>query len=322
MIPRRALAPVLGATAVALLAACSGAPADTPVPTRTPTPSATANPPAAQSCSNRLQSYAPLAPQPQPGAMPAGSTMAAIAERGRLIAGVSADSYLLGSRNPLTGAVEGFDIDMVNAVARAILGPKARVELKVITAGQRLPVLKDREVDIVVRNMTITCDRWKEIAFSAEYYKAGQKLLVRRGSGITGMGDLAGRRVCAPAGTTSMDNLIRLAPKAVPVPARNHTGCLVALQQGEADAITGDDTVLAGLAAQDPYAEVLDGRAVTEEPYGIGVNAGQVDLVRFVNGVLERMRADGSWQRSFDRWLAPTLGAEAGVQPRPQYGRG
>jgi polar amino acid transport system substrate-binding protein len=78
--------------------------------------------------------------------------------------------------------------------------------------------------------------------------------------------------------------------------------------------------VLAGLASQDPYAVVLDEDAFTEEPYGIGVPADDVDLVRFVNGVLERMRADGSWDASYQHWLAPTLGKSPG-QPQPQYGR-
>ena len=173
---------------------------------------------------------------------------------------------------------------------------------------------------MVARNMTITCDRWKSIAFSAEYYLAGQKILVRKGSDITGLSSLAGHRVCAPLGTSSMDNLIRLAPDAEPVGADNHTGCLVLLQEGQVDAITGDDTVLAGLASQDPYAVVLDEAPFTEEPYGIGIPLDQVDMVRFVNGVLERMRADGSWDASYAKWLQPTLGKSSG-QPQPQYGR-
>ena len=173
-----------------------------------------------------------------------------------------------------------------------------------ITAADRIPVLQNHEVDMVARNMTITCDRWKSIAFSAEYYRAGQKILVRKGSDITGLASLAGHRVCAPLGTSSMDNLIRLAPDAEPVGADNHTGCLVLLQEGEVDAITGDDTVLAGLASQDPYAVVLDEAPFTEEPYGIGITLDQVDMVRFVNGVLERMRADGSWTGSYEKWLA------------------
>ena len=65
-------------------------------------------------------------------------------------------------------------------------------------------------------------------------------------------------------------------------------------QQGKVDAITGDDTILAGFAAQDPYAKVV-GDAFSDEPYGIGVAADQVDMVRFVNGVLDQAKADGTW---------------------------
>ena len=292
---------------------------ETFVPSPPPAPQVTGGAaPVAQDCDNRLQSYAPNAGDPL--GIPSGSTMAAIRQRGRLIAGVSADTFLLGARNPVSGAVEGFDIDFVKQIAKAIFGDENRYQLRVITAAQRLEVLQNHEVDVVARNMTITCDRWKSIAFSAEYYLAGQKILVRKGSDITGLDSLDGRRVCAPLGTSSMDNLIRLAPGAEPVGADNHTGCLVLLQEGQVDAITGDDTVLAGLASQDPYAVVLDEAAFTEEPYGIGVPADDVDMVRFVNGVLERMRADGSWEASYEKWLQPTLGKSSG-QPQPQYGR-
>ena len=320
MRPARALATVVAATSVLLATACGYAP--TPVPTAEPTAAATSapSPPAAPTCDNATQSYDPLSPPPAPGEMPDGTTMAEIQERGRLIVGVSADTFLLGSRNPQTGDIEGFDIDVARAVADAIFGDPERIQLTVITAADRIPVLESGEVDIVVRNMTMTCSRWEEIAFSAEYYRSGQKLLVRQGSDITGLEGLADQRVCAPNATSSMENLMRLAPDAVPVGSSNHTGCLVLFQRGEVDAITGDDTVLAGLAAQDPYAVVLSGEAFTEEPYGIGVNAENTDLVAFINGVLEQMRADGRWQAAYDRWLAPTLGEGTG-QPTPVYGR-
>ena len=96
--------------------------------------------------------------------------MAEIRQRGRLIAGVSADTFLLGARNPVSGDVEGFDIDLVKQVAKAIFGDENEYQLRVITAAERLDVLQNHEVDMVARNMTITCDRWKSIAFSAEYY--------------------------------------------------------------------------------------------------------------------------------------------------------
>jgi polar amino acid transport system substrate-binding protein len=307
-------AAVLAATA--LLAACGVA--DTPVPAAPVPPEVTGgSAPAAQTCTDLLQSYAP---GPDPLAITPGSTMAAIKQRGRLIAGVSADTYLLGARNPVTGNIEGFDIDLVHQIAKAIFGDENKVQLRVITAADRIPVLQKHEVDIVVRNMSITCDRWTQIAFSAEYFQSGQRILVRKGSDITGLSSLAGHKVCAPLGTSSMDNLIRLAPDATPVGSDSHTGCLVLLQEGKVDAITGDDTVLAGLAAQDPYAVVLDEKPFTTEPYGVGIPADHVDMVRFVNGVLEKMHADGTWEASYDHWLAPTLGKSPG-QPQPQYGR-
>ncbi|WP_243395409.1 transporter substrate-binding domain-containing protein [Nocardioides currus] len=178
----------------------------------------------------------------------------------------------------------------------------------------------DDEVDVVARNMTINCTRWQQIAFSAEYFRSGQKLLVRKGSGITSIKDMSGKRACAPVGTTSIENIQRLAPEAIPVTAVNDTGCLIKFQNGETDAVTTDDTVLAGLAAQDPYAQVLTTERLTEEPYGIGVNGEREDLVRFINGVFEQMRADGSWQASYDKWLRPSL-QTAGTQPTPIYGR-
>jgi polar amino acid transport system substrate-binding protein len=255
--------------------------------------------------------------------MPDGSTMAAIrgpwaAHRRRL--GRHLPAGLPATRSP--GTIEGFDIDLANArSAKAILGNEnANVQLVVITAANRLPVLQDKSVDIVVRNMTMNCARWKDIGFSQVYYEAGQKVLVRKGSSFTDLASLAGHKVCAPKGTSSMDNLVKLAPQAIPVSSDNHTGCLVLFQQGDVDAITGDDTVLAGLAAQDPYAVVTDAPAFTKEPYGVGVNAAAVDLARFVNGVLEQMRADGRWTASYQKWLAPTLGEGTG-QPAGTYGR-
>ena len=90
-------------------------------------------------------------------------------------------------------------------------------------------------------------------------------------------------------------------------------------QQGQADAITGDDTVLAGLAAQDPYAKVV-GDAFTSEPYGIGVQQDKRDLVRYVNAVLAQAKSDGDWKASYNHWLAPALGP-APAPPTAVYGR-
>lgn len=264
-------------------------------------------------CDDLTSSYAPAE-----NALTADSaTLDEIRARGVLRVGVSADTLLMGSRNPISGQIEGFDIDMLHEVADAIFGDPDALQFRVITSGQRIEVLENHEVDLVARAFSITCERWESIAFSAEYFHAGQKVLVTRDSPATRIEDLAGERVCAPDGTTTLDRLADY-PDIEAVPAPTHTQCLVLFQQGKVDAITGDDTILAGFAAQDPYAKVV-GDAISDEPYGIGVAADQVDLVRYVNAVLDEVKADGRWKAAYGRWLG-ALG-KAPAPPVSVYGR-
>lgn len=310
----RRLAAVL-VTAV-LLAGCGGYD-DTVVPAPEESSAAPAAPTTTEPCENdgsQLRSFDPAA-----GTLD-GPAVQRIRDRGRLVAGVAADTYLLGARNAESGQIEGFDIDMVNAVAEAIFGEPGHVELRVITAADRFTFLEQREVDIVVRNTTVNCERWQRVAFSQIYYDAGQKVLVGKGTGIDAITDLAGKRICAPAGTTSIDNIQKIQPDAIPVTSTDNSACMILFQNGEADGVSTDDTVLAGLAAQDPYATVLDTPFLTQEPYGIGTNIEDVDLVRLINKTLEQMRRDGRWQASYDTWLRPELDVK-GVQPEPLYGR-
>jgi len=319
------LGSVIATLAVLVTTGCvgSGVYTTTPVPTAkpssTPTSTATSTPPPAD-CGNPLASFAPTGATPAPGApMPANSYMGKIQKRGRLIAGVSADTLLLGSRNPLNGQIEGFDIDMLKAVSKAIFNDPNKIEYRVITTAQRIPALTNGSVDIVARALTINCARWKQIDFSTEYYRAGQKVLVAKGSPAKSMSDLKGKRVCAPNGSTSMDKL-RTFPGLIPVGSDTHTGCLVLFQQGKVDAITGDDTILAGLAAQDPYAFVVKAPAFTTEPYGLGVSKKHPEFAQFINGVLAQMRTDGQWKKSYDTWLKAALGP-APAPPAAVYGR-
>lgn len=264
----------------------------------------------------------------EPSGDTSGDAVSEIRDRGRLVAGVAADTLLLGARNPARNQIEGFDIDMVYAVADEIfpesgreeLDAANRVELRVITAAQRIPQLQNGAIDLVARNFTVNCIRWQDIAFSEIYYDAGQKVLVGLDSGIESIEDLADKRICAPAGTTTIDNIQQIAPEAVPVTAPNISACMILFQNGNAEGVSSDDTVLAGLAAQDPYAQVLATEPLSQEPYGIGTNADDVDLVRLINQVLEDMRADGRWQESYARWLEPELEVP-GRQPSPVYGR-
>lgn len=326
------LIPIAVAAALLLTACGNGNYATTQIPPAPQAPATSAAPAATVPCTAAekaaaLESYEPEPTQPAPMQMPPGTTMKTIQDRGRLIAGVSADSLHLGSRNPISGKIEGFDIDMVKAVAKAIFGTDVgHLELRVISSPQRIPLLENNSVDIVARNMTINCERWKRIAFSAEYYRSGQKTLVQRDSTATSIKDLSGKTICAPAGSTSLDNLKKANPAIKPITADTDTGCLVLFQQGKADGISGDDTVLAGDAAQDPYARVIKDERFSEEPYGLGINKENVAFVRFVNGVLAQMKtppAPGGvspWMTSYNTWLGTDLG-KLTAPPTAAYGR-
>ena len=267
----------------------------------TPGPAATPD----TSCGDATASLRPQpGPLPAPGAFPAGSQVRAIYDRGKLIAGVAEDSLLFGYLNPINNELEGFDIDLVKQVSRAIFGDENHVEYRLITTAQRIPMIVGGQVDVVAFNFTINCARWKQIAFSSAYYHAGQRVLVSKSSPANGIQDLAGKRVCAPAASTSIDNIARAPGHPVPVAAPDPTDCLVLLQRGQVDAISTDDTVLLGLTAQDQSMKVV-GPKFTDEPYGIGMALTHPDLVRFVNAVLERMRTDGTWTTNYNRWLAP-----------------
>lgn len=253
---------------------------------------------------------------PPSGQMPGGSTMRTIQDRGRLIAGVDQNTFLFGFRNPSTNTLEGFDIDRVHEIAAAIFGDPNKVQFKVISSAERIPALEKGEVDIVVRTFSATCDRWQKINFSAIYYIAGQKLLVDKTSDITDNTKLGGKKVCAQRGSTSINKLTTLDPKPVPVATDTWSDCLVMLQQNQVDAVSTDDTILAGMAAQDPNVKIV-GNRFTEELYGIGIPKPSEDMVRFVNAVLEKSIRDQQWQASFNKWLADTV--EAANPPSPEY---
>jgi polar amino acid transport system substrate-binding protein len=308
------------AAALFTLTACGSSSYEaTPLPTKPAPITATPAPPKSQpNCRNALESYAPEGALPTPDQFPAGSYMETIKKRGRLIAGVSADSLHLGARNSISGVIEGFDIDMITYVAKALGVP---VELRVISSPQRIPVIVAGSVDIVARNMTINCERWQQIAFSAEYYRSGQKSLVPLGSGYTSLAQLPqGTKICTPTGSTSYANLRTKFKQIEAVTADTDGGCLELFQQGKAFGISGDDTVLAGDAAQDPYAEVIKGERFSNEPYGLGMSLNHPEFVRFVNGVLEQVKADGRWKASYDKWFAADLGP-APAPPKAVYGR-
>lgn len=330
---RRRSVTALLAGAALVLAACGAdgsTTTETTAPASQPVVAPAVDAPATSGDCNALESYEPTFELPEPGGeMPAGSRMAEIQANGRLRVGVSADTLLFGFRNPITGQIEGFDIDVLRAVADAILGPRQpgtpdNIEFQVITYAERLPSLEKGDVDLVAHTMTINCERWETIAFSTEYFTAGQNLLVRKtadGSGPRTPEELAGpdHKVCVAAGSTNLQTMQTEYPDVQLEIVDDLTDCLVLFQQSAVDAITGDNTVMAGFAAQDPYGDASTD-LFTEEPYGVGVSLQYPELVEFVNLVLEDMRESGRLYEIGVENLGDAAPAEADI-PQAVYGR-
>ena len=282
-----------------------------------------------------VASYDPLPELPEPGGRFDDAFVQSLVDRGTIRVGVSPDTLLFGSRNLDYVAgnpdgdlpYEGFDIDILVEVALAILGGDRtdiadHIEFVAMPFRDRLPKLQSGDVDLVAHTMTINCSRWQQIAFTAEYFTAGQRVLVLRDSPHRSIEDLvdADATICSPAGGTSEQTLIERFPDLARVAPVDTANCLVLVQQGAVDAITSDDTVLGGLAAQDP-ATVVVGEQFTTEPYGLGAASENVEFIRFLNRLLEDMIADGRWAELYEKWLVPGLTDAAPEPPDRVYGR-
>ena len=192
-----------------------------------------------------------------------------------------------------------------------------KIDYRAVTTAQRLPSLQQHQVDLVASLVTVTCRRRELVGLSSVYYRAHQRVLVRDESDIRSVDDLANRRVCATSPSTTIDQIRARVPAAELYPVSTRTDCLVALQDGTVDAITADDTILLGFHAEDPKTLLLD-EQISDEPYGIAVQIEHPEFVRFVNSVLEQMRADGSLQALYEHWLgdgAPEVPAVTEYRP-------
>jgi putative glutamine transport system substrate-binding protein len=247
---------------------------------------------------------APSSPASSPG-----PSIQAIKSKGELVVAVRADLTGFGLFNAQTREVQGLDADIARAIATE-LGVKTRwVEPP---NAERLNYLEGNKADLVISAFTITADREKRIDFSVPYYRAGQSLMVKRGSPIQSVGDLNGKKVCTGKGSSSEATLKTKAPQATLVLFGRYADAAQALVAGKCDAVSTDDVILIGLIATTPDTE-LHGAPFTDEPLGIGVKKGREDLLALVNDVLRKMKADGRLKALYDRHLRPFSGREIAI---------
>ncbi|WP_431946052.1 glutamate ABC transporter substrate-binding protein [Actinacidiphila sp. bgisy167] len=255
-----------------------------------------------------------------------GPAIERIRKRGKLIVGVDQNGYRWSYRDPVSRKIVGFDIDLAKAIAEDILGSEDAIVYKSVPTAKRFDAVNERDVDMVVGTVSITCERIRKrhIAFSTAYFEVGQQLLVpRQGSTVRGLdSSVSGKRICFARGSTAESELEkvkdRLRPRVVLVDSQ--LDCLVKLQLGEADAVFTDNALGAAQAAQDPAVRLV-GTPVTTEYYGVAMNEQDTDLVRRVSKVLADYRGggpDSRWMRAYRSWLEADLPGVTGP-PKPLY---
>ena len=235
----------------------------------------------------------------------------AIVKRGRVIVGVAQSLNRLGFRDPVTGDLAGFEVDLAREVARDIFGDPSRVEFRYVETRDREEALDQGDVDMIIRTMSITRPRQKQLEFSIPYLKVNPRLLVLDNSEIKSFKDLKGKTVCVARDSTSFKEAERLQIGRI-MHTRTWTDCLMAMQRFQVDAIYTDDAILSGLRAQDPYT-TLTGDYGEDSYYGVAFapptkTRDTAGLVRQVNSTLERIRNDGTWKKLYDKWMAEYLG--------------
>ncbi len=236
---------------------------------------------------------------------PAGTTMARLQDEGEIAIGVKYDVAPFGFKNPRSGEIEGFDVDVGKAIAEA-LGVKPKF-IEAIS-DNRIPFLKDGTADLILSTMTINAERDQEIDFSDPYFIARGRILVKKSNNeIKGVDDLAGKQVCTVIGSTYQDTLKKQAPKAKQRSVDTYPECLELVQNGAVDAESTDDVILTGHIIQDDSLKLV-GEPLTTEPYGAGIKEGDKAFQKFVNDTLETFKEDGRWERTYEQWVGRYTG--------------
>lgn len=254
--------------------------------------------------------------------VPGSQTFQEMKQRGRIVIGVKNDQPGLGQFDPTTNTYNGFDIEIGRMIAAGLgFDPATQIEYKVVQSAAREDAISRRDVDIYVGTYTINDNRKQRVGFAGPYFVAGQDLLVRSDdNSINGPEDLQGKKVCSVTGSTPIQRVRQqnlTQPENI-VEFQNYTQCVDQLLQGQVDAVTTDDAILKGYAAQQPGQLKVVGKTFSTEPYGIGLPRDDAALRNKVNDLLQAAYDDGTWQKIYDATLGRS-GSPASPPPIERY---
>lgn len=238
-----------------------------------------------------------------------GSTMAKLADAGSMTIGTKFDQPLFGLQGP-DGVPVGFDVEIATMIASELGIEPDSIDWVETVSQNREPFIQDGRVDMVVATYTINDDRKEVIDFAGPYYSAGQALMVRADDdSITTPEDLAGKIACSVDGSTPAKNIEDNYPDVELKTFAAYTDCLDPLRNGQVDAVTTDNVILAGYVDESPEDFKIAGDQFTEEPYGIGIAKGDDEFRTWINDVLEASYDDGRWQAAWDETAGAVLPA-------------
>lgn len=235
----------------------------------------------------------------------AGTTMAELSEAGAITIGTKFDQPLFGLVGP-SGVPEGFDVEIGKIIASELGIDEENIEWVETVSANREPFIQNGQVDIVVATYTINDKRKEVVSFAGPYYLAGQSILVLADNDdIESEEDLVGQPVCSVTGSTPAAKLAEIG--AVPVLTDTYTNCLEPLRSGQVVAVSTDNVILAGLAAQNEGEFKVVGEPFTEEPYGIGLALEDTEFRMWINDVLEAAYEDGRYEEAWNETAGTVL---------------
>jgi glutamate transport system substrate-binding protein len=213
----------------------------------------------------------------------------------------------------------GMDVDLARYIAKELnLGTPEFVEA---ISAQRETLISTGQVKYIVGTYSITDARKEKVSFAGPYFIAGQDLLVRADdTSITGKESLSGKKLCSVTGSTSATNVKQAVPGVNLQEYGTYTLCVDALKAKNVDALTTDNTILAGYAAQEANRGQLRvvGQTFSTENYGVGLRKGDTAFCNQVTDALKKFVSDGSWQKAVDANLGPAnFKPGAGNPPTP-----
>lgn len=236
------------------------------------------------------------------------------AGEGKVTVGIKFDQPGLGLKNP-DGTFSGFDVEVANYIAGKLGVPEGGVTFIEAKSAEREGLIERGEVDFIVATYSITDTRKEKVNFAGPYFIAAQDLLVRADdTEITGPSAMAGKILCSVTGSTSAQKVKdNYAADVALQEYGTYTECVEALKSGAVDAVTTDNVILAGYAAQDPSQLKVVGEGFSVENYGVGLKKGDTAGTAAINAAIASMIADGSWRQALD----DTVGADFTVTVTP-----